>query len=123
MFSGLHILLVEDHADSALLMCRFLARLGCEVVHAGDVQSALASAREKLPGLVMTDLSLPDGDGISLIRAIRELGPVPAMAISGHPMEEHWGEVFQHHFIKPLDWKALESTLESFRREMEPVEK
>ena len=123
MQARLQILLVEDHADSAMLMRRFLTKLGCEVVHAENVQSAMASVSGKLPDLVMTDLSLPDGDGASLVLAIRKLGSVPAIAISGHPVEDELRDLFVHHFIKPLDWKVLETTLRSFLPETDAMEK
>lgn len=66
-----HVLIVEDDADIALLMERYLARAGytTEAVTAGD--RALASVRRRLPDLVILDLMLPGFDGLDVCRLLR----------------------------------------------------
>ena len=86
----LHILLVEDHADTAEAMADLLRDMGHQVTVAGWWPPALAAAaRQSLDGrldLVLSDLGLPDGTGLDLMaRAARPLrrqagSPSPATA-------------------------------------------
>ncbi len=66
-----HVLIVEDDADIAQLMERYLSRAGhtTETVAAGD--RALASVRRRLPDLVILDLMLPGVDGLDVCRLLR----------------------------------------------------
>ncbi|MGR9044973.1 MAG: EAL domain-containing protein [Gammaproteobacteria bacterium] len=71
----MHVLYVEDNPDDVVLTSRALARLGHG--YALDVASTLAQAREKLNNpsryqLALLDLHLPDGDGLELLRFIRD---------------------------------------------------
>ena len=66
------IALVEDDADIAALVKRHLERGGefGVSVH-GTVQGFLAASERQLPDLVILDLNLPDGDGLTLCRELR----------------------------------------------------
>ncbi len=65
------ILIVEDDVDIANLVERYLRRAGhdADVVGAGD--RALASARQRVPDLVVLDLMLPGLDGMEVCRTLR----------------------------------------------------
>ena len=80
--SGPLVLLVEDD----VAMRRFLrASLGSQafrLIEAGTAQAALALATSENPELVLLDLGLPDGDGITLTRRIREWSTVPIIVLS-----------------------------------------
>ncbi len=67
------ILIVEDDATLRVTLSGFLGRLGFAVDAAENVAGALALARQQRYGLVLLDLRLPDGDGLSLIGALREI--------------------------------------------------
>jgi CheY-like chemotaxis protein len=77
---------VEDNEVNALLMQAIVAlRPGLQLQVAPDVAGALAAARETPPDLVLLDLHLPDGDGYTLLRALRLLPgmqQVPAVVVS-----------------------------------------
>ena len=86
---GLRILLVEDHGDTARIMSRLLRAQGHTVEHAGDVATALKLAGEQTFDVLLSDLGLPDGSGLDIIRGLRARGlEWPGIALSGYGMEE-----------------------------------
>jgi CheY-like chemotaxis protein len=119
--SALQILLVEDHADTAALMVRYLSRLGYEVRHAETAAAAVAHARERAPQLILTDLSLPDGDGTEMVRTIQALCPVPAIAISGFEFAAGPPIEFARHLTKPIEWDQLNAALSEFTNPGSPA--
>jgi CheY-like chemotaxis protein len=83
--SGGHVLLVEDHADSRDIMKVVMEYQGALVVPVPDAKSALAAMRTLKPDVLVTDISMPEEDGIALIREAREEGileGVPTLAVS-----------------------------------------
>jgi two-component system response regulator MprA len=68
------ILLVEDEAPLARLIDRVLREEGYEPRVETRAQAALAAARAEAPELVILDLGLPDMDGLSLCRLLRDHG-------------------------------------------------
>ena len=110
-----HILLVEDHADTAKSFARLLRNRGYRVTIAGDVRSALALAAAHQFDVLLTDLGLPDATGYDLMRQIRELYPIPGIALSGYGMEEDTRRCreagFSVHLIKPVRISQLEAAL------------
>ncbi|GAB3964037.1 hypothetical protein GCM10027615_05740 [Plantactinospora veratri] len=65
----MRILLVEDDARVAGAMAAALSRRGYDVERAGTAAAALAAAP---CDLVLLDLTLPDGDGVEVCRALRQ---------------------------------------------------
>ncbi|MDG4790054.1 response regulator transcription factor [Micromonospora sp. WMMD1102] len=65
----MRILLVEDDARVAGAMAGALSRRGYDVERAGTAAAALAAAP---CDLVLLDLTLPDGDGVEVCRALRQ---------------------------------------------------
>ena len=80
--SGARILVIDD--DPAILRAvgRALSGRGFAVSSAADAASALLSAREDRPEVILLDLVLPDGDGIDLCRQIRAFSDVPIIVLS-----------------------------------------
>ena len=62
------ILVVEDEAEIRRFVRLALAHEGFEVFEAGNVERGLIEAGTRRPDLVVLDLGLPDGDGVTLIR-------------------------------------------------------
>jgi threonine synthase len=64
--------LVDDNSDDALLIRRLLeARKQYRVYHAKDGWEGLAQARQKLPDLIVTDLTMPGIDGFGLVEELK----------------------------------------------------
>jgi two-component system CheB/CheR fusion protein len=114
--SPLRILLVEDHGDTAQMMKRLLEAEGHRVETAGDVATALAAAAERPFDLLISDLGLPDGSGMDLMRELRVQGVgLPAVALSGYGMEEDMRRSreagFVEHLTKPVNVQRLLETV------------
>jgi DNA-binding response OmpR family regulator len=67
------VLLVEDDLVSASALATILRRRGFEVFHAVNIAAALEHLSSG-PEFVMLDLMLPDGDGATVLQAIRDRG-------------------------------------------------
>ncbi|MGH7033572.1 MAG: response regulator [Stellaceae bacterium] len=78
------ILVIDDDAAVRRVLVRSLAGAGHEIVEAEDGSSGLARFRECAPTLVITDIVMPQTEGIETIREIRRAAPqVKILAISG----------------------------------------
>src|SRR5690606_16823787 len=94
---GARVLLVEDHADTARLMSRFLERrVGVNVTVAGNVAEGVevfeAASKGKGIDLIISDIGLPDGTGMQFLRRVATAVPnavlPPAIALSGYGTEQ-----------------------------------
>jgi two-component system CheB/CheR fusion protein len=119
---ALHILLVEDHVDTAEAMADLLRDLGYEVTVAGTVAAGLAAA-EGLGGridLVLSDLGLPDGTGLELMAELHGRYGVKGIALSGYGMEEDVRRSleagFARHLTKPINLQALQTAIQETTR-------
>jgi two-component system CheB/CheR fusion protein len=116
----LHILLVEDHADTATALAQLLAALGHRVSVAGSVGEGLAAAaaagNRNAIDLVVSDLGLPDGNGLDLMRELGERYGLQGIALSGYGMEEDVQKShaagFALHLTKPVRFQALVAAIE-----------
>jgi two-component system cell cycle response regulator DivK len=66
------ILLVDDYVDTLELTAEFLQFKGYDVVTAQDGGAALSEAQQRLPDVVLLDLSLPVVDGLEVMRRLRK---------------------------------------------------
>ena len=112
----MRILLVEDHEDTKRSLTDLLRRRGYHVQSAGDLQSAIdLSAKEEFDVLI-SDLGLPDGSGIDLMRVLNSQRPVFGIALTGFGMEDDirksYEVGFKHHLVKPIDLNKLDSLIQ-----------
>lgn len=78
------ILVIDDEALIRDMLKQMLTRLGHRVTLATDGELGLASFNEIKPDLVITDIIMPNKDGIQLILALFEQNPkLPIIAMSG----------------------------------------
>jgi signal transduction histidine kinase/CheY-like chemotaxis protein len=112
----LHILLVEDHADTAYMLRALLEEYGYAVTSADSVQSALAVDLTPIHAII-SDLGLPDGSGHELMQKLERTAGQPAIALSGYGMaadiENALKAGFQLHLTKPVDFTRLLEALGS----------
>jgi signal transduction histidine kinase/ActR/RegA family two-component response regulator len=124
---NLRILLVEDHADTAEAMADLLGLLGHDVRVAGGVRAALAAAAEAVHSqgldLLISDLGLPDGSGLDIMRELAPSG-LPGIALSGYGMEDDVRRSleagFRRHLTKPVGLQALEAAIRQVLRQEAP---
>jgi DNA-binding NarL/FixJ family response regulator len=77
------IVVVDDHAGFRMHARRLLECEGYTVVgEAEDCASALATARELRPDLVLVDVHLPDADGFELSARLRQLPDPPLVVLT-----------------------------------------
>ena len=82
------VLVVDDEADLAATYVRLLGRYGCHVVVAGTRREALAIMESEPFALVISDVRLPDGDGLDVVRAATALrNHTAAIVVTGFASE------------------------------------
>ena len=107
----MRVLVVDDHTDSLEITARLLEMEGYNVVTAGTCKEALESAKTSRCDLLITDLGLPDGTGMELLKQMNALYPIPGVAMTAHG--ESWylegarGGGFAHHLFKPFAFSDL----------------
>jgi CheY-like chemotaxis protein len=83
------VLVVDDSAMDRRLASGFLRRAGMDVTEAVDGAQALAAIAARLPDIVVTDLQMPEMDGLELVEAIRREHPgLPVVLMTAHGSEE-----------------------------------
>jgi hypothetical protein len=112
----LRILLVEDHVDTARAMRQLLRADGHAVQLAGDIATALKLSSTHEFDLLLSDLGLPDGDGVDLMRALRREGSsVRGIALSGYGQDQDLVRSkeagFAAHLIKPFNPQGLRDAI------------
>ncbi len=110
---------LEDAAQSLALL---LNSIGHEVQEAHDGFSALELARSYRPNLILLDLGLPGMNGFEVAKKVREdheLGKVVLVAMTGYGQESDKDRSkeagFNHHLVKPAEFKEVEQILASVR--------
>lgn len=109
------ILVVDDHHDTLRSMSLLLTRLGYHVLAAENMTDALRIATEEEFDILLSDIGLPDGSGLELIKRIRETRSVPALALSGFGMDDDLRRSleagFSDHLTKPVSLDRLQSAI------------
>src|SRR6202167_6822210 len=80
------ILLIEDSKFQRVANGRALVRAGYDVIHAGDGEEGLRSARENIPDLILLDMMLPKISGLDVLRALKGdalVKHIPVIVLSG----------------------------------------
>lgn len=109
----LEILVVEDNASTQAVVARMLQRLGQHVRVVGSVKDAKEALREAHFDAMLCDLGLPDGSGIDVMEAARELQPrLYSVALSGYGTDEDLHRTrqagFVQHLVKPIRLAQLQ---------------
>lgn len=120
---GLKILYVEDNPDNRLLVRRILMVEGYTIVEAVDAREGLELARRELPNLILVDMNLPEMDGYTLTRHLREipeLRHVPIVAMTANVMhgdrEKSLEAGCDGYIPKPIDVDLLPEQIARFLR-------
>jgi two-component system response regulator GlrR len=83
--AGAHLLLVDDDPDLLRLLSLRLSANGYRVTAVGSAEAALARLSIELPQMVVTDIRLPDRDGMALFQEIRSQYPaLPVILLTAH---------------------------------------
>jgi len=108
----LHVLVVEDHADTASAMQKLLSLHGFTVRSVGSYRQALSTATEWMPDVLICDIVLPGKDGIELMKTMRQAYPrLCGIVVSGHAdkqlMHKSREAGFSDYLVKPVQIDLL----------------
>jgi DNA-binding NtrC family response regulator len=111
------VLIVDDEADSREALAELTARWGYDVLSASDGAEALRRAIEWHPDVILTDLVMPNMDGLWLLRALKpELPDCPVVLLTGRGSIQTAVQAIRegaYDFIeKPLEVPRLRVVLE-----------
>ena len=110
------VLIVEDDEVQAQALATYF-RISTDyhitVAHDGD--AALAAARAAPPDVVICDIGLPGGDGMTVVQELTRILPRKplCLALTGHPdlADRLFRAGFQHYYVKPADPTVLETVI------------
>ncbi|MET0285324.1 MAG: response regulator [Polyangiales bacterium] len=113
---GLKVMVVDDEEDARALLVEVLSERGASVISAESVSHALAQFGQFRPDVLVSDIGMPEADGYTLIRQVRELparegSNTPAIALTAYARAEDVARSFeagfQRHLAKPVDAERL----------------
>jgi PAS domain S-box-containing protein len=116
VLTGARVLVVEDDADTRDFLGFVLQSAGVKLALAATAAEALERLTAETFDLVVSDLSMPDADGYTLIRRLRELDAAagarrPAVALTAHAGPDDRRRAleagFDAYLVKPVDAKDL----------------
>ncbi|HWQ32108.1 MAG TPA: PAS domain S-box protein [Blastocatellia bacterium] len=124
LLENLRVLVVDDEEDARTLVSTVLRQYGAQVTaaaSAAEAFAALTSAQER-PDVLVSDISMPEEDGYSLMKKIRETAPengglIPAVALTAYGRVEDrlraLAAGFQMHVPKPVEPEELAAVVAS----------
>jgi EAL domain-containing protein (putative c-di-GMP-specific phosphodiesterase class I) len=110
------ILLVDDEQSIARAYARTLGAAGFSVETAGDGRAAAAAARDRDFDVIVSDITMPEMNGLELLRAVREHDlDVPVVLMTGGPAIDSAVRAMEYgalrYLIKPIDPAELEEVV------------
>jgi pilus assembly protein CpaE len=116
---GERILFVDDEEQIRKLLSTWLARHGYEVSVANDGWEALKAIRAKAPDLVITDVNMPNMNGLELTRRLRSdhrTARIPVIMLSARKQADDvlsgYAEGADEYVPKPVEMAVLEAKIE-----------
>ncbi|MFN2477290.1 MAG: ATP-binding protein [Chthoniobacterales bacterium] len=110
------LLVVEDHQPTLQVLARLLRKQGHDVQTASTVEAARKLAAQQEFDLVISDIGLPDGNGVDLMKELTRDYGLRGIALSGYGMDEDLARTrnagFIAHLVKPIDFERLNRVLE-----------
>lgn len=112
------VLIIDDEPDIRELLEITLLRMGLDTVTAGNVQSALNQIEAHQPNLCLTDMKLPDGNGIDIVRYLQKNHPhIPVAVITAFGSMDTAVEALKagaYDFVsKPVDLPKLRELIQT----------
>ncbi|MFN8636435.1 MAG: response regulator [Chloroflexota bacterium] len=120
------ILFVDDEEQIRRLLSSFLTRRGYAVKTATDGQEALNMLESETPDLVITDVNMPNVDGVELTRRLRNhptMGRMPIIMLSAKVQTDEilagYAEGADEYVPKPIEMRILAAKVESLLRRVQ----
>jgi len=116
---GVRILMVDDHPDTLRGLSMLLERRGCKVFSASTLAEAIEIAGRETFDVLLSDIGLPDGTGLDLVKLLKPSRCAYAIALSGYGMDSDIAKSkaagFDEHLTKPVDVARLGALLEAWK--------
>jgi signal transduction histidine kinase/DNA-binding response OmpR family regulator len=118
LLNGIKVLVVDDEPDSRELLTMILTRCGSDVRCSDSAAGAMLEFSQWNPDLLVSDIGMPNEDGYSLIRKVRNLDSrVPAVALTAYATDEDRSQAlsagFQMHVAKPIEPESFLTSIAS----------
>jgi PAS domain S-box-containing protein len=112
---GVRVLIVEDDRECRELVQVILENSGARVMSASSAREAIAALMTSTPDVLVSDIGMPDEDGLALIGRIRSLdgavAKIPALALTGYTQSAGADALapggFQRVALKPIEPRQL----------------
>ena len=119
--TGNRVLIADDDDAVRKILVRLATRAGFSVAEVNSGAQAIAALRDGTFDAVVSDVNMPDGGGLDLLREVRGVDlDVPVILMTGDPSVKDAAEALEHgafrYLTKPLDTNALIATLEKAAR-------
>lgn len=108
------ILVVEDNKDNLTLLLDLMDSMGYKTLVATDGEQAVRMAAEHIPALILLDLSLPQMDGWTAAKIIKDdkaTSTIPIIALTAHAMlgdkEKALAAGCDDYVSKPINFREL----------------
>ncbi len=113
-----HVLVVDDEKDIRELLVLTLSRMGIEADTAANCQEAVARIGERTYDLCLTDMRLPDGDGMQIVEYIAQhSGNTPVAVITAYGSTDNAVAALKagafDYLAKPIQLKQLRDLISS----------
>jgi two-component system response regulator PilR (NtrC family) len=111
-------LIIDDEPDIRELLSITLMRMGVDSDTAADVEQGIALLKEKTYNICLTDMRLPDGNGLDIVKHIQQHQPqLPVAVITAHGNMDTAIDAMKagaFDFVnKPVDLKSLRNLIDS----------
>jgi signal transduction histidine kinase/DNA-binding response OmpR family regulator len=121
LLDGVKVLVVDDEPDSRELLMTILTNCGSDVHCSDSAATAMQEFNEWNPDLLVSDIGMPNEDGYSLIRRVRNLAShharIPAVALTAYATDEDRSQAlsagFQMHVPKPIEPESFVTSIAS----------
>ena len=111
----MRVLVVEDHGDTRAVLATLLNRCGCQTVIAKNMKDARSHLAAMSFDALISDLNLPDGDGLDLVAEAKRVYALKAIAVTARTevIEQERGlkAGCDFYLTKPVDYRQLRSAL------------
>jgi PAS domain S-box-containing protein len=112
ILQDVRVLVVDDEADTRHLLTEILGQYGAQVLAVTSATEAMTALSQFHPDILISDIGMPEEDGYTLIRKVRNLpsdqgGKIPAVALTAYARTEDRTQAllagFQLHIPKPVN--------------------
>jgi len=111
----MRVLVVEDHGDTRAVLATLLSRCGCQTVIAKNMRDARSQLAAMRFDVLVSDLNLPDGDGLDLVAEAKRVQAIKAIAVTGRDAvaerERGLRAGCDFYLTKPVDFYQLRCAL------------